>query len=224
MVLYPEDDTHVACMEKLEQNGYTYCAILHAEDEYDTDDAPTAEQVGQKKKPHWHVVLSLKNPRFRNPLADELGIKPNYIEVCRNRDGSLLYLVHDGYPNKYQYDPACCFGSLAPMVNKLLVDESESSRVLRVLDVLDTLPCPATYRQLIVKCCELELYGDLRRMGSGVIRLLDEHNHSYYVNEQYKADMRMGRERVRPYVESVTPFDALPRLSRQGMLTVEDII
>lgn len=205
-------------MERLEQNGYTYCAILHTEDEYDSDDAPTAEQVGQKKKPHWHVVLTLKNPRFRNPLADELGIKPNYIEVCRNRDGALLYLVHDGYPNKYQYDPSQCFGSLAVSVLKLLADDNESSRVLRILDILDSLPVPTTYRQLLVKCCELDLYGDFRRMGTGILRLLDEHNHGFYVSERENDRNWAEVERLRMMAQRTDPFEATQRIDRQGML------
>lgn len=218
-VLYPDDPTHIKCMELLEKNGYSYCAILHTEDVYEEDD--DTHTAGEKKKEHFHVVLTLKNPRFREPLAQELGITPNYLEVCRNRDSALLYLVHDGFPNKYQYDTAQCFGSLAPMINKLLADESESSRVMRVLDILDSLPRPASYRQFLTKCCELDLYGDFRRMGSGVIRLLEEHNSAWYEEEARKQSNKASRERVRAYVDSVDPFDALPRLARQGMLHID---
>lgn len=223
MVLYPEDPLHCAVMERLESSGYSYCAILHNMDIYDSNDTDDESKIGMLKKDHWHVVISLKNPRFRMPLADELGVTPNYLEVCRNRDSALLYLVHDGFPNKYQYDTSCCFGSLAPLINKLLSDESESSRVLRVLDVLDSLPCPASYRMFLVKCCELDLYGDFRRMGSGVIRLLEEHNELEY-KRRYEQELRhTGALRARAYADSITPFEALPRLDRQGQLTFDEL-
>lgn len=218
MVLYPDDPTHVACMEKLEQGGYSYCSILHTEDVYDHDDAPAPDKVGQLKKAHWHVVLVLKNPRFRDPLAEELGIKANYLEVCRNRDGALLYLIHDGYPNKYQYDPEQCQGSLAQAVLKLLADDTESARVLRVLDVLDSLPVPTTYRTLLVRCCQLDLYGDFRRMGSGILRLLDEHNNAFYISERENDRNYAEMQRMRLLVDKVDPFEAVQRIDRQGAL------
>lgn len=221
MVLYPDDPSHMECLSILEKSGYNYAAILHCEDVYDEHDTDDSEKIGTKKKDHFHVVLSLKNPRFRDPLADELGIKPNYLEVCRNRDSALLYLVHDGFPNKYQYDPANAFGPLALAINKLLVDESESARVLKVLDVLDTMPVPTSYRAFLTRCCELELYGDFRRLGSGILRLLDEHNTSFYEEKQRKTELHNSRTRVRPYVDSIDPFDALPRLERHGMLKLD---
>lgn len=221
MVLYPDDPTHIECITRLEQSGYNYAGILHNEDVYDKHDTDDDSLIGSKKKPHYHIVLSLKNPRFRTPLADELGIEPNYLEVCRNRDSSLLYMIHDGFPNKYQYDPSDVFGSLAIAVTKLLVDESESARVLKVLDVLDTMPIPTSYRAFLTRCCELELYGDFRRMGSGILRLLDEHNTSHWVEVDYQRELHASRTRVRSYVDSIEPFAAVPRLARQGMLHID---
>lgn len=221
MVLYPEDSTHMDCINRLEHSGYNYAGILHCEDVYDEHDTDDISLIGTKKKDHYHIVLTLKNPRFRAPLAEELGIKPNYLELCRSRDASLLYMIHDGFPNKYQYDPCDAFGPLAIAINKLLVDESESARVLKVLDVLDTMPVPTSYRAFLTRCCELELYGDFRRMGSGILRLLDEHNQAHWVDVEYKKDMHAGAIRPHERVKHIDPFDALPRLARQGMLHID---
>ena len=38
------------------------------------------------------------------------------------------------------------------------------------------MPVPCTYRKFLVAVCENGMYGDFRRMGSGVKTLLDEHN------------------------------------------------
>ena len=190
-VLYPEDESHWNCMSILEQNGYTYAAILHDKDTW--EDSDNGHVAGELKKPHWHIVLYFKNPRYLNAIADELGITPNYLEVCRNRDSSLLYLVHDGYPEKYQYDVDEVFGSLTPNLEKLLLCEDEGERVKTIIKIIDSVPARLSYRQLLLKVCDNGLYGDFRRMGSGVKYLLDEHNADFtapWEKEQLTNDMQ----------------------------------
>lgn len=177
MVLYPEEDlSHLFALRKLETNGYSYCAIDHDKDTYDDYDNCELEKIGTLKKKHTHVYIRLKSPRFAEPLADELGIKSNYLQVCRDSKSAMLYMLHDGYPNKYQYDVEAVYGSLKVEVAKLLVNEDEGSRVLKVLDLLDTMPVPCTYRKFLVAVCNNNLYGEVRRMGSFVKYLIEEHN------------------------------------------------
>lgn len=177
MVLYPEEDmTHLFALNKLETHGYSYCAIDHDKDTYDEYDGCDESLIGTLKKKHTHVYLRLKSPRFAEPLAEELGIKPNYLQVCRDSKSALLYMVHDGYPNKYQYDIENVYGSLRFEISKMLVTEDEGSRVLQILDIIDSMPRPCTYRQLLVAVCNNGLYGDFRRMGAGAKTLLEEHN------------------------------------------------
>ncbi len=182
LVLYPnEDPSHSHALDTIACNGYSYCAIEHNYDTYDAYDNVDESLIGHLKKSHVHVVLRLKSPRYREPLAEELGIKPNYLEPCRDSKGAMLYLLHEGYPNKYQYDIENVYGTLKHEVAKLLVNEDEGSRVLKVLDLLDSMPVPCTYRKLLVAVCENGMYGDFRRMGSGIKTLLDEHNGAGYM-------------------------------------------
>jgi len=177
MVLYPEEDmSHLFALNKLEQNGYSYCAIDHDKDTYDDYDNCDKDKIGTLKKRHTHVYLRLKSPRFAEPLAEELGIKPNYLQVCRDSKSAMLYMIHDGFPNKYQYDVESVYGSLKLEVAKLLVADDEGSRVLQIRELIDSMPKPCTYRQLLIAVCNNGFYGDFRRMGSGVKTLLDEHN------------------------------------------------
>lgn len=177
MVLYPDEDmSHLFALNKLKENGYSYCAIDHDKDTYDDYDNCDESLLGTLKKKHTHVYLRLKSPRFAEPLAEELGIKPNYLEPCRDSKSAMLYMLHDGYPNKHQYDVEEVYGSLACEVSKLLVDDDEGSRVLRILDLLDTMPVPCTYRQFLIAICNNGLYGDFRRMGTFIKYLVEEHN------------------------------------------------
>lgn len=85
----------------------------------------------------------------------------------------MLYLVHDGFKDKYQYDIDEVFGDLKTRLQKLLVDEDEESRVLRIVDIIDNCPT-SSYRDLLIKVCEAGLYGEFRRLGVGVKYLLEE--------------------------------------------------
>lgn len=196
MVLYPEDETHSNCIQRLQENGYTFACILHDKDTYENGESDEHAE-GELKKAHWHVVLRMTNPRFREPLANELGIAPNYIEPCRNRDSALLYLVHDGLPNKYQYDVNDVFGPLVPNLQKLLVDDDEGQRVKSIINIIDTIPRRVTYREILLLACDNGLYGDFRRIGSGIKWLLDEHNSQFespYDRQQYIADKDRFRD------------------------------
>lgn len=170
-VLYPEDPTHLECMDKLKSGGYNYAAILHNEDLYEDGD-----HAGEKKKPHWHIVLRFKNAVWNTSVAKELGIEPNYLQACKNVDGALVYLVHYGHEDKHQYDLEEVFGPLQTRLAALLADDDESTRALNIYDIIRNSPGIVTYTEVFEKACKSGLYGDFRRMGTGVKWLIDEHN------------------------------------------------
>lgn len=175
-ILYPDEDmSHLFVLNKL-KCGYSFCAIDHDKDVYSSVDDCPVEDYGKLKKKHTHIFIRLKNPRYLVPLCEELGLRPTYLRECRDSKSALLYMIHDGYPDKYQYNIEDVYGPLRHELGKLLVSESESSRILKILDLLDSMPVPCSYRQLLVAVCENDMYGDFRRMGSGVCRLLDDHN------------------------------------------------
>lgn len=175
LVLYPEDDSHMECVSLLCSGGYLFAGILHDQDTWEEGESES-HKAGEPKKAHWHIVLRFPNPRWRHSIAEELGIKENYLEVCRDRDSALLYLVHEGYNNKYQYSQDNVFGPMRDNLIKLLVDDDEGSRVLTIVSMIDEMERPASYRKALIQACQNGLYGDFRRLGVGVKWLLDEHN------------------------------------------------
>lgn len=171
MVLYPEDPTHAAAIEKLKSGGYNFAAILHDKDTLES---------GELKKPHWHVVVRFKNAVWNTAIAKELGITPNYLEACKDVDASLLYLVHFGNEDKYQYEFEEVFGPLKVRLSTLLAEPDEGARVLTIVDIVDRSPGPIGYSELIKKAVAAGVYADLRRMGSIGVALVREHNDDCY--------------------------------------------
>lgn len=176
-VWYPtEDPSHMFAIERLKAEKYPFIACDHDRDRYTSAETDDPNKIGQLKKIHTHIVIQFNNPRSYDAVVKELNISSNYLQICRDTKGSVLYLIHDQDADKYQYEVADCYGPLVPLLEKYLSDETESVRALSLLRLLDSMPKPVTYRQFLEKACEAELYGDFRRMGFGVTKLIEEHN------------------------------------------------
>ena len=175
-LLYPEDDTHKDAVKLLEDGKYQYVGILHDKDTWDKDDKlPDGVSIGDPKKEHWHLVIKFTNARSIQSVADELGIAPNYLRCCGNTNDAYRYLVHFGWNYKYQYDPEECFGSLSPAVAKCCIEQDENVRFGQIMSLLDECPVISAQR-FYMKAAELGLFGDVRRMGSVMLRFIDDHN------------------------------------------------
>ena len=191
LVLYPDDPSHAECVEKLKSGGYNYALILHDKDLADD---------GSCKKSHWHIVLKFPNAVWNESLAKELGVMPNYIEKARSLDSALLYLVHFGYEEKYQYELADVSGPLQTRLSSLLVDDDESTRVLTIYDLIRNSPGVVTYTEVFEKACKAGLYGDFRRMGAGVMYLINDHNFEFQRETQKSAGVYVSRESFNEYL------------------------
>lgn len=182
-VLYPEDATHAAAVEKLKSGGYNFAGILHDKDVYED-----GEHQGETKKPHWHIVIRFKNAVWNTAIAKELGIEPNYLEACSNVDSALLYLVHFGNEEKFQYEFESVFGPLQVRLSTLLAEPDEGSRVISLCDLLENASGPMGYTEFIRKAVAAGVYADLRRMGSFGVKILQEHNYNCWreMDEAYQ--------------------------------------
>lgn len=204
-VLYPEDPTHVAAIEKLMQGGYNFAAILHDEDVYED-----GEHKGEKKKRHWHVVLRFKNASWNTSIAKDLGITSNYLETCKDLDASLLYLVHYANPEKAQYDYEKVFGPLKLKLATLLADTDEGTRALNIHDIIVNSPGPIGYSELLRKVVAAGLYSDLRRMGQFATGLMREHNYQFYALGQSNAGVAKDFDNFRDFFEFTGDKDIKP--------------
>lgn len=175
VLLYPDDPSQQKAIEDLKGAAYSAVGIVHDKDT--EDDGVTL------KKPHYHFVVKFKNAVWRNSLAADLGITPNYLEPCRNFKNSATYLLHRNTPDKYQYDEEEAFGTLKPALLKLLDDDTEDEKALRILDILDSIEGPVQYSAFIRMCAEKGLWSDLRRGGYIFVQAVKEHNEAYTYHE-----------------------------------------
>ena len=170
LVLYPsEDPKHKFALDFIKKNYSKYAYIKHDKDILDT---------GELKKEHYHIIIQFSNYRWRNAIAEELSITPNYLEKVRNVENSLKYLIHFNDSDKYQYDISEVEGTLKQKLIGYLntTDKSESDKVIELLDFLETQKGYVKLSDFLRYVCSINMYDIYRRSASTFIRLLEEHN------------------------------------------------
>lgn len=180
LVLYPnEDPTHKQAFDFILKNYSKYAYIKHDKDIQDN---------GETKKEHYHFVIQFPNYRWRNAIAEELSITPNYLEKIRNLENSLKYLIHFNNSDKYQYDIDEVNGTLkAKLIGYLnTTDKSESDKVIELLDFLETQKSYVKLSDFLRYVCSINMYDIYRRSASTFIRLLEEHNQREQLREKIK--------------------------------------
>ena len=168
MLLYPDDFHHVIARDILDR-GYKYVGILHDK---------CLDEDGKQKKAHWHFVLKFPQARWKSAIAAELGIEPNYLQVCSSLAGAYCYLVHDGLPKETQYPHSDMFGPLYTEACKALEKETDQNmRILSILDLIDSeKDGNLDERKLLQMACEAGLVGDFIRLGGLISKLIEIHN------------------------------------------------
>lgn len=148
--LYPEDDEHCKILDYI-MSYFEYAYILHDKDKWENDVIDEKTNVviykaGDNKKSHWHVMISLKNPRTEKSLKEELGI--NHIEPC-NFYAYSRYLIHKDRPKKYQYSREEIHTNMQLRIdNALERDYNQAEQEIRILYKYITSQNFITFRQL----------------------------------------------------------------------------
>lgn len=179
LVLYPEDNDNnhwVALQYICDHYDYAYC--FHDKD---------LKEDGTTAKSHCHIVLRFKEATWNTSIAKQLEIEPRLLEPCKDLNKSLRYLVHADHPKKVQYDYENIVGTLADTAVKILnLDKStEDMRALEIFQIIDSKKSNVFYTDIFKECCSKGLYSDLRRMGSLLSKLVEEHNAKYFTLDDF---------------------------------------
>lgn len=193
-LLYPEDATHAAAMEKI-NNSYDYACCAHDKDVYTKEDElneklraikedrPINESIkeGELKKLHYHYVFKFRNGRYLSAVAKELGIKENYLEESRNIKHSLMYLIHFNDEDKAQYSIEEVSGPLKADLKNILgsVGKSEVEKVVNIMDYLESVDNHITTARFVRWCLDNGCWDVYRRSPSIWHKVIEEHNYLY---------------------------------------------
>lgn len=175
LLLYPDCPAHVEAIKNIE-HSYDYGLILHDKD---------ADEKGEQKKPHWHVVLRFGQAVWNTAVCKDLGIEDNYIERPRSFDNALLYLVHFNDSDKYQYSPTEVRGSLQKRLYEKInaQDKSEGEKVHDLIVFIKDYDGILSVTSFAEYCAINGYWAEFRRSGAIFINIIKEHNESYQLKK-----------------------------------------
>lgn len=162
--LYPESENLKFEDKIIDLVKYDFAYILHDKDEV---------------KPHYHVVVSFPNYRWKSSVCEEFQIPENYVEEIRNLDAILMYLIHFNDKTKYQYkfDEVSGSEKLIDRLKKALKnnDLEEEDKILQLIQYIDS-SCSLSYSNFIKYACSIGRFDIVRRSQYLFCKIIDEHN------------------------------------------------
>lgn len=154
-ILYQEDESQNFAIKCLLENKYKCLYIVHDRDK---------NSKGEIKKAHIHFIIRFSNGRYLNTLAEELKIKPNYLQPCSSFNSYCTYIVHLDEPFKEQYLFEEVQGSLyndfLQAINKV---DTEVIKVQKIMKYITEYGYKLSRSKLLEWICSNSLYDVYRR-------------------------------------------------------------
>lgn len=158
--LYPDSESYdcETLLSTIRSKFIDWAYILHDKD---------LNENGELKKSHIHWV-GRATPRCLSVVSNFLGLPENDIEVVKNFDNMVMYLIHLNDIDKFQYSPDDVETNL-PNIGQLLRRQSEG----QIVKDLASAKMQKSWYDLVQYAVETDSYDVLRR-NLGVIRLIWE--------------------------------------------------
>jgi hypothetical protein len=158
--LYPDSESYDCeiLLSTIRSKFTDWAYILHDKD---------TDENGELKKPHIHWV-GRATPRCLSVVSNFLGLPENDIEVVKNFDNMVMYLIHLNDIDKFQYSPDDVETNL-PNIGQILRRLSEG----QVVKDLASAKLKKSWYDLIQYSVDTDSYDVLRR-NWGLIKLVWE--------------------------------------------------
>ena len=179
-VIYPDSENY--CVDDVLLAGKNYfsefCYILHDKD---------VTEDGELKKAHIHWLGRRKNATGIKYVSEIMGLKLNEIEAVKNWKGSVRYLTHIDYPDKYRYEIEDIKGNIEDIVS-YFEKMSEGKAVLKMIVEREE---GLTYKEILIKAVEGGYYDCFRR-NVGIVDMVVKDSQ----NAEYRRAYESGFEKV----------------------------
>lgn len=158
--LYPDSESYdcETLLSTIRSKFIDWAYILHDKD---------VDEKGELKKSHIHWV-GRATPRCLSVVSNFLGLPEHDIEVVKNFDNMVMYLIHLNDIDKFQYSPDDVETNL-PNIGQLLRRQSEG----QIVKDLASAKMQKSWYDLVQYAVDTDSYDILRR-NLGVIRLIWE--------------------------------------------------
>ena len=148
-IIYPDSESYdyQLILNRLESFWDKWYYIYHDKDFYTELDKDRYEtrnkekapfEVGEIKKPHYHIIGSLNSSRTLANASTKFGIPSNMVERVGNFKKSVQYLIHANNPEKYQYDKKEIITNDDELEKVLKMKSSDTEKAKTLLEFIET--------------------------------------------------------------------------------------
>lgn len=168
VILYPDDPIHNEYITKLICDNRCV-GILHDKD---------IDDDGNFKKAHYHFIIKFDNTATDGTVLKILpDLNTCYIRYVKSEKGAMRYLIHADNPEKHQYNSDDLVGNKYLALKYYHSDDFEAEGIRKILQYLDDHKSDIiNTKDIMLWCCNNDLYSVFRRSGYLMVRILEEHN------------------------------------------------
>lgn len=205
--LYQDWDNYLNIIKFIENSYQSYNYILHDKDVWtETDYSINSEymdskgiNVGDVKKPHYHVIITFNNPRYKSTVIKELfrqyeSVYPDLFDTFKRNVIRILdykkterYQTHEDEDDKHHYDFTEVRGrgeAYEDYFKYLSINRSDESRSNEIIDLILSRNSWLLV-ELVREINKRSLYSCFIRGFGLYSRLLEENNIGLYY--EYKS-------------------------------------
>lgn len=174
--------------------------VKHDKDVFKEDifneDGSIKYNAGDLKKPHYHFILRFKNATTISAVANKVKVNKNQVEIIKNLNSALKYLIHYGQDEKYQYsieEVHSNSDNLKTMFEELIVNDTpESQRVLTIQDIIESFEGYIDLGILGKTILKMNYWGTFKSNFSYFFKLVCNHNAKHFGAMKGQSDLEYG--------------------------------
>lgn len=171
--------------------------IKHDKDIFKEDvlneDGSIKYNAGDLKKAHYHFLLKFKNGIVISAVAKKVKVNKNQVQIIKNFNSALKYLIHFGQDEKYQYsmdDVSSNSDNLKTQFEELIINDiPESRRVLTIQEIIEDFDGYIDLGILGKVIIKMNYWGTFKSSFSYFFKLVDLHNAKFMAKKQGQKDL-----------------------------------
>lgn len=157
------------------------------------DDGSIKYNAGDLKKAHYHFLLKFKNGTAISAVAKKVKVNKNQVQIIKNFNSALKYLIHFGQDEKYQYsmdDVSSNSDNLMTMFKELIIsDIPEVKKVQQIQEMIETFEGYIELGILGKSVQKANIWDAFRRNMTYFLRLVDLQNAKFMGAKKGQKDL-----------------------------------
>lgn len=157
------------------------------------EDGSIKYNAGDLKKAHYHFLLKFKNGIVISAVAKKVKVNKNQVQIIKNFNSALKYLIHFGQDEKYQYsmdDVSSNSDNLKTQFEELIINDTpESRRVLTIQEIIEDFDGYIDLGILGKVIIKMNYWGTFKSSFSYFFKLVDLHNAKFMAKKQGQKDL-----------------------------------